>query len=308
MNQQNQQAHQEQTGGVDGGLTFFNGLIGDGELLDQFQRDAARTAPEGHDEYKQLRHGLIGIFTEVAELADAEKKLVFYGKECSRLDIALELGDLCWYIALAASSVGLKLSECERAFMGIGIAGEGCTFVTDAPGSGLLGSERSNVVLSDLVMGSYGLYMRAQTDTGGVIKEDREVLPAVLGKLMQHINIAAQLHGLTMKDILIENIAKLRLRYPDKFDAERAINKDAAAEAQQLGNALAPKADAPLALPMPIIVESGAAGGGGEFAGGGASGSFDDSPNQGFGSDPSPSHGDDSCASSSPDSCSCSGE
>lgn len=249
---------QEQTGdsvaNIDA-LTFFNGLIGDDELLDQFQRDAMRTAPEGHGEYKQLRHGLIGIFTEVAELVDAEKKMIFYGKECSPSDIELELGDICWYIALAASAVGVRLSECERAFMGMDMTEGGCTFVTDSPELGLLGSEDANVTLSALMMGAYGLYMRAQTNTNGIVAEDRNILPAVLGKLMQHINIAAKLSGLSIHGVMHRNIAKLRVRYPDKFDAERAINKDEAAEAQQLGNALEPKAGAPLLLPMPTVAE-----------------------------------------------------
>lgn len=59
----------------------------------------------------RLFHGMVGVCTEAGELQDMVKKHVIYGKPFDRLNIKEELGDILWYVALAADAYGFTLDE-----------------------------------------------------------------------------------------------------------------------------------------------------------------------------------------------------
>lgn len=60
---------------------------------------------------------------------------------------------------------------------------------------------------------------------------DTEKLILELGDVLWYINLMISTLGITWSDVLEANIKKLEARYPDlRFDANRAINKDEAAE------------------------------------------------------------------------------
>lgn len=82
---------------------------------DQYQQLALRTerTPEivFDRNMSRLFHGMVGICTEAGELQDMVKKHVIYGKPFDRLNIKEELGDILWYVALAADAYGFTLEE-----------------------------------------------------------------------------------------------------------------------------------------------------------------------------------------------------
>lgn len=59
----------------------------------------------------RLLHSILGILDEAGELAKALKKTIFYGKDLDVVNVAEELGDLLWYIALMANALDLSLEE-----------------------------------------------------------------------------------------------------------------------------------------------------------------------------------------------------
>ena len=59
----------------------------------------------------RLQHAQIGIASEGGELAGALKKVLFYGRELDTVNVAEELGDLLWYMALAANELGISLES-----------------------------------------------------------------------------------------------------------------------------------------------------------------------------------------------------
>ena len=61
--------------------------------------------------HKRLLHCALGVATESAEFADLIKKWLFYGKEYDRTHALKELGDIMWYIAIAADALGSDLDE-----------------------------------------------------------------------------------------------------------------------------------------------------------------------------------------------------
>lgn len=60
-------------------------------------------------------HGLIGVVTEVGELLDAYKKYIFYGKPLDKVNIAEEIGDMEWYLALLLNVHNLRQQNVQGA-------------------------------------------------------------------------------------------------------------------------------------------------------------------------------------------------
>lgn len=68
------------------------------------------------------------------------------------------------------------------------------------------------------------------------------------GDLLWYVAIGLDALGVSMEDCMERNIAKLQARYPSKFDAHRAVNRDLAAERKALEEKPAPPGE-PFPLP-----------------------------------------------------------
>lgn len=64
-----------------------------------------------NDGTKRLLHAGIGLSTEAGEFLDALKKHIFYGKDLDRVNLAEELGDLFWYMAIVADELGFEFES-----------------------------------------------------------------------------------------------------------------------------------------------------------------------------------------------------
>jgi NTP pyrophosphatase (non-canonical NTP hydrolase) len=80
----------------------------EGRALQTAQFDAAAFSGRVHGSH-DLVHAAMGISGEAGELVDAVKKHVAYGQELDTVNVIEELGDLMWYITLAADAVGSSL-------------------------------------------------------------------------------------------------------------------------------------------------------------------------------------------------------
>lgn len=69
--------------------------------LKQYIKEASRTNAPLDNNYDDMTsiHMILGMVTEVAELADVYKKHLAYKKFKDMVNIKEELGDLMWYIA-----------------------------------------------------------------------------------------------------------------------------------------------------------------------------------------------------------------
>ena len=73
-----------------------------------YQKAALRTASS--EEPKDLiLNGTLGLAGESGEVADHVKKHLFQGHELDKDNLAKELGDICWYIAIMAEGLGYDL-------------------------------------------------------------------------------------------------------------------------------------------------------------------------------------------------------
>jgi NTP pyrophosphatase (non-canonical NTP hydrolase) len=65
------------------------------------------------DDLIRLDHAAKGMATEVGEFVDGIKKHQFYGKSMDVTNLVEELGDLFWYMAIAADVLGVTFEEIQ---------------------------------------------------------------------------------------------------------------------------------------------------------------------------------------------------
>ena len=85
--------------------------------FNEYQVSALRTAKLFGTVKENLNHAALGIATEGGEFTTEVKRLVIYGNPMTvgvQQHMAEELGDLLWYIALAAESLGASLHQIAR--------------------------------------------------------------------------------------------------------------------------------------------------------------------------------------------------
>lgn len=61
----------------------------------------------------RLLHAVIGMITEIGELAEQIKRHVFDGGELDYTNLQEELGDNQWYVALAHNAIGRQMEETQ---------------------------------------------------------------------------------------------------------------------------------------------------------------------------------------------------
>lgn len=84
------------------------------EMAD-YDRAAHRTVSGELGERDSLLLGAVGLSGEAGEVADLVKKHVFHGHALDRAHALEELGDILWYLAFTARTLGSSLEEVAAA-------------------------------------------------------------------------------------------------------------------------------------------------------------------------------------------------
>jgi NTP pyrophosphatase (non-canonical NTP hydrolase) len=80
------------------------------ENLNNYQQLADRTAK--HQDFNfDLTHAVFGLTGEVGELTDSVKKHLVYNKPLDKENLYEELGDILWFVALAATTLDVSLQD-----------------------------------------------------------------------------------------------------------------------------------------------------------------------------------------------------
>jgi NTP pyrophosphatase (non-canonical NTP hydrolase) len=59
----------------------------------------------------RILHAAMGVSTESAEILDAVKKHIFYGKTLDKVNLFEEAGDIFWYLAILADELGFDFED-----------------------------------------------------------------------------------------------------------------------------------------------------------------------------------------------------
>lgn len=83
--------------------------------LSSYQAQASRTQRQGLDFREALAMATLGLGGETGEVQEIVKKALFHERGLDRARLAEELGDVLWYLAALASTLGLSLEEIAQA-------------------------------------------------------------------------------------------------------------------------------------------------------------------------------------------------
>ena len=79
--------------------------------VDEYQQEAMTLLNPALTEKDVLMNALMGLCGESGEAIDVMKKYLFQGHPLDRAKLMKELGDVAWYLAEAATGLGVPLSE-----------------------------------------------------------------------------------------------------------------------------------------------------------------------------------------------------
>jgi NTP pyrophosphatase (non-canonical NTP hydrolase) len=87
--------------------------------INDYQKQALSTASTTGDNFKDLLHWVLGINGEAGEVAEKLKKIIrdkdSQMTEEDRQELAKEVGDVLWYLAVFAHHLGVPLEEIAQA-------------------------------------------------------------------------------------------------------------------------------------------------------------------------------------------------
>ncbi len=83
--------------------------------LNKYQALAKRSAGAGGNGDRRLVVSALGLAGEAGEFANLVKKMTAHGHPFDPLALQDELGDVLWYLAEAATAVGLDLEDIAQA-------------------------------------------------------------------------------------------------------------------------------------------------------------------------------------------------
>ena len=79
--------------------------------INEYQKLAMTTLNPALDKKDVLINGVMGLCGESGEAIDLVKKWLAQGHALDREKLAMELGDICWYVAETATALDLSLED-----------------------------------------------------------------------------------------------------------------------------------------------------------------------------------------------------
>lgn len=175
--------------------------------LSEYQTLALRTEAPLPTPLDRMEHAALGLITEIGEIATEVKRMAIYGKPLDderRAHIAEEVGDVLWYLAIASDSRGENIFADFMA----GLSPREDQSLKNAV---------CNLACYAGTVASYIVWEREEAGKGA----NHPVGEALKGIAEELVDISGKV-SISINQIAADNIAKLALRYPDKFSAEAA--------------------------------------------------------------------------------------
>ena len=174
--------------------------------IEDYQRLAMRTSPEGHD---RILNGCMGLIGESGEVVDIVKKWKFQSGDDAELPkdkLIEELGDVLWYCAEVSTGMGSDMIRVPDRWGLKGLTYDG-----------------------KLHLEALFLAKLAQNMTDALMHPD-EWSPDpmyVVACIMDVIGYMLKTYcGSTMEECMERNVEKLKRRYPDGFSPEMSLHRE----------------------------------------------------------------------------------
>lgn len=188
------------------------------ETIVEYQQLASRTCPDLDTPELNLLHMNLGISTEIGEFLDAMKKNIAYNKPLDVVNLSEELADMSWYIA-NKSRIFYKKSwteELEEKSYEV-LLGEVKEYLDSISGIDI--NTKVAIILTSII----------QPMTDDFTKETFNGV-----RDMAILSYVADIFEIDFFQSLTNNINKLKVRYPEKFNEKDALERNLEEERKQL--------------------------------------------------------------------------
>lgn len=180
--------------------------------LQEYQKLAHRTWSIKQTNEIGRQHIILGIISEYGEMADAYKKHLAYGKELDKVNVLEEWADALWYLVNYYTLIEKEVPTPDENYL-------------------IKYQNKVEEIPADLIFYSL-LYLSFQESEMAL---DGEMLSLDIS-LNRHFALGIQL-GFTKEELykaLENNINKLKVRYPEKFTEDLALNRNLEQERKEL--------------------------------------------------------------------------
>ena len=174
--------------------------------VEDYQRLAMRTSPDGHN---RMLNGCMGLIGESGEVVDIVKKWKFQSGDHAQLPkdkLIEELGDVLWYCAEISTA---KMVEMMPAVKAMGLE--------EIQYDGKLHIEALFLAKLAQSMTDAWLYPDEYTP------EPLYIVACIIDLIGYMLKAYC---GSTLEECMELNIEKLKRRYPDGFDPERSLHRE----------------------------------------------------------------------------------
>lgn len=182
----------------------------------EYQLLASRTCPDLPGEHENERHMNLGVITEIGEVLDIFKKNLAYNKPLDVVNLGEELADIAWYIVNKCRFNELPLDD---DFTVVKAEVKELLDTQMFTENGLPINIKAEALMHPLLQVYCG--------------PTNNIFSAPIVQLAILANIA-EWYELDFFQLLTNNIDKLKIRYPEKFTEEAALNRDLEAERAEL--------------------------------------------------------------------------
>jgi len=161
--------------------------------IEKYFEECQRTCPNLGDYSTNILHMNMGVNTEIAEAIDPIKKHIVYGKELDEINIGEEIGDANWYLY---NKFRFEDNNIKDLLLPTKIIIEPVFCITE---------------IAYQLMDFIGFYNASNLSTADHIKR---------------LYVICLKAGFDYFKLLENNINKLKVRFPDSFTQEKALNRN----------------------------------------------------------------------------------
>lgn len=176
--------------------------------LEQYRIETTRTLPDLGSLLNNSIHMSLGMYTEIAEVIE-----ILTTEPYNPYKLLDEIGDALWYISNYANLYNFPLVQATE----------------DIIIPGFL--ENKSMIDCILILSAKLVDCDKKELAYGKIKE-LEYKEINIQFLFNCIHMFCIQHQLRIEDVMEKNIEKLRVRFPEKFSGDLAINKDESKESE----------------------------------------------------------------------------
>lgn len=171
--------------------------------ISQFRKDTLRTLPNLGSTLLNSLHMTVGIMTEISEIQSAFEKAKQVDGQMDIVNLSEEWADVMWYMANYANIHNLKINDAD-----------------------VYEYEIHRDFWPEMIISSGDLLDLDKKYLAYGKEPSLEKRQIIFTHLNYYVIKFALFYNINIEETLERNINKLKTRYPEKFDVEKAINRN----------------------------------------------------------------------------------